>query len=265
MISKQMFTEAMEAMKKQVKEMKDDLRKAMIEMKDEGKEHRKSVEFVGDCFDDLKKNNEILMERLIALEKSNAELKRENADMRKRMMEDKKEKKDLEAKFLSVQNEQLQDNLEIVGLQCKINENCEELALSVAQKIEPSITPNDIVEAYRIGSLKNKDGSIKKLRPLLVKFRSRKVRNAVYRNKKKLKEVESMKENRGNPEGEFQKVFINENLCRDSKSLFRMANDLKKEKKYKFIWSSFGSIYMRKTENDEVICIKSKDDLAKIM
>ena len=101
------------------------------------------------------------------------------------------------------------------------------------------------------------DGKPKKSRPILVKFKERKTRNSVYRNKKKLRTDDQNNQARN-------KIFINENLCKESKDLFRKANVLKKEKNYRFIWTSYGRILLRKNENEQTVCIKCTNDLSLI-
>ena len=231
MISEKMFEDTMNGVKKQMSEMKEEMSIMMMSMKNEVEEMRKdmkeqkrSVEFMSEFFDDLKKTNESLMNRLSVVEKNNAELAKKNTMIEKQLNSDKNDKFEVEAKFLEIKNEQLQDNLEFVGIDCEKDENCKDLALNIVKRIDPNINTNDIFDAYRIGNPKDVDGKPKKSRPILVKFKERKTRNSVYRNKKKIRTDDQINQARN-------RIFINENLCKESKDLFRKANVLKKEKK----------------------------------
>ena len=64
--------------------------------------------------------------------------------------------------------------------------------------------------------------------------------------------------------GAKQKVFINENLSRETKILFRKANDIKKKLSWKFIWSNYGIIFLRKNEDSKVVRVTTESDLKNI-
>ena len=236
-------------------------REAVKEMAKEMKEMRKSMDFMSSKFEECMTEMKEMREELSNMKKEKEELKKEMNEMRNTLNESRKERGEIEGKFLIMQNEQLQENLEFVGLPCSDQEKCRDLALNLARKVDPSFKTGDIIDAYRIGNPKDKDGKVKTTRPLLVKFATKRVRNFLYRNKKNLRA--SGEENGGKMAG--QRFFINENLCRDSKALFRKANELKKEKEYKYIWSSYGTIYLRKDDKEKHICIKCTDDLAQII
>ena len=70
MISEKVFEDTMNGVKNQMSEMKEEMSKMMMSMKNEVEEMRKdmkeqkrSVEFMSEFFDDLKKTNESLMNR----------------------------------------------------------------------------------------------------------------------------------------------------------------------------------------------------------
>ena len=128
----------------------------------------------------------------------------------------------------------------------------------IAKNIDPKINREDIIDAYLIGNPIDIDGKPKKSRPILVKFKENKTRNFVYRNKRKLRSV-------GQDSSESNRIFINKNLCKESKALFRKANELKKEKNYRFIWTSYGKILLKKKKNDKTICIKCTNDLSLVI
>jgi hypothetical protein len=59
-------------------------------------------------------------------------------------------------------------------------------------------------------------------------------------------------------------IYLAERLTERNKALFRSCLDVKRNKNYKFIWTSNGIIYLRKDVNSDVIKIKCKEDLPKI-
>lgn len=267
MISKEAFTKEMNELKKEMKCMRAEMSKLMIamqkemaDMRKELSEQQKSVQFMSQCFDDLKAENEKMKKRMCALESMNDKLIEKNSKFEKQMVADSNERKEVEENVLELKNEKLQNNLEVVGIPSNEKENCIEAVHKIVSKIDESIKLDDIADAYRIGNPKNMNGEPKKTRPMLVKFKERKVRNYIFHNKRRLRA--NSQQNEGQQQ---EKIFINENLCKETKELFRKANQKRKELKYRFIWSNFGKILIRKGENDRVVCIKCAKDLELIV
>ena len=150
-------------------------------------------------------------------------------------------------------NKLLQSNLEISGILCSAKENCHKIAYDVCKKVNADLKSEDIVAAYRLGNMKDEEGKVKLHRPMLVKFNSIRVRNLVYKNKKVLKRSEG--------EADGPKVFINENLSKETRALLREVNIKRKEKEWGHLWTNFGMIYVRKNDSSKIIAIKAKEDL----
>ena len=91
-----------------------------------------------------------------------------------------------------------------------------------------------------------------------MKLKERKVRNLIYRNKKKLKGIDTSKMGLNN---ERKRIYINENLSYETKRLFNKANQLRKESGWRYIWTDFGVILARKADNSNVIKIRTEKDL----
>jgi len=61
-----------------------------------------------------------------------------------------------------------------------------------------------------------------------------------------------------------QKLFIAESLTRKNRSLFEESLKKKKELNYKFLWTKYGKIVLRKDVNSPVLSVKSMKDLEKL-
>lgn len=266
----------MRELKESIVEMRN-LKELITEMKEmkvslllEMKEMRRSVDFMNSKFEDYMKDVKRGEQEKVAV------------STKVNLMEEKirvldSERGEDEEKVLELKNEQLQSNLEIVGIPCQKDEDCVGLALAIAAKANTSIKREDILDAHRIGNPKDQHGVEKTSRPMLVKFKERSARNIVFRNKKKIRpnptsvpadtipttthtSVPTSIPNNNNHDS-LSKLFINENLCRESKNLLRMANNKRKEKGFKYIWTNFGKIMVRRNEGDKVVCIKCSKDL----
>jgi len=105
---------------------------------------------------------------------------------------------------------------------------------------------------HRLGKFKkNKTPNI------IVRFISRKTRNNIYKERKKLKNADA-----GKPT--IQRVFINKNLTKKNKQLFYVANDQRKRFGWKYIWTNNGRIHLRQTNDSKVITIQHEKDLEQI-
>ena len=154
-----------------------------------------------------------------------------------------------------------QDKLEIAGVPTSASQSCEEIALQISQKVDPAIQKANVVQAFRIGKPKDHQGNANLNRPILVQYSSPRIRNAVFKNKRALKDVNIREMNFGTAE----KVYINENLSNDMKFLLRQVNIRRKEKEWKFMWTNSGMIYVRKMESSNAIMVKREEDLKLIV
>ena len=165
----------------------------------------------------------------------------------------------LEMQVCELKNEQLQENLEICGLPCKSDENCHMVAYNVFKQVHPEIKQEDIVEAYRMGSVNDREGKPRMFRNVLVKLKGKKMRNLIFKNKKKLKGINTVSLGLSS---ENRRLYINENLSRESRALFSKTNALRKEKGWRYIWTDFGNILVRQSEDSRVLKIRSERDLS---
>ena len=60
-------------------------------------------------------------------------------------------------------------------------------------------------------------------------------------------------------------VFINENLTRPRKKLLWMTKQKAKLADYKYLWTSNGNIFVRKSEETDALTVKTNDDLRLIV
>ena len=155
-------------------------------------------------------------------------------------------------------NQQLSKNLEISGIPCQPKEDCASIALKVARKIHPQIQEDEIAEAYRVGRQKDEQGKERLNRSILVKFRSLTTRDIIFKNKRVLTNVDTSNLGLSNLK---KRIYVNENLSYETRSLFRLANNLKKENNWKFIWTNSGTIYVKKDVNSKILSISSIKDL----
>lgn len=145
--------------------------------------------------------------------------------------------------------------LEIKGIPVDIGENTNELVAQLGSLIDVDIDPKDISVSHRIPSRNRRNGPPS----IIVKFIRRDLRDQLYQARKKLKDFTTRNLNLGHI-GD-NKIFISESLTSKNKELFNNALKVKKDFNFKFIWTKYGHIYLRKNNESPVRRISSYTDL----
>ncbi len=94
------------------------------------------------------------------------------------------------------------------------------------------VQPQDLAIAHRL-----KAGQNDKVRPVIVRFLNRKVRNEVYQAKKRLKNIA------GN------QVYISEHLTKSASDLFFAARKMVKDKRLTSSWTQNGQVYVKNSSD----------------
>ena len=144
------------------------------------------------------------------------------------------------------------NNLEVVGLPAPNDGESEEKlllnALNELEGLEEPIRSEDIDISHPLNS-KRKDGK----NVHVVRFVHRKTKFSILAAKKRDQ----------NKQFQFRQndVYVNEHLSKQNRGLFAAAQDKKRALKYKYCWTRGGVVYLRKTDDSDVISISCIDDL----
>ncbi|XP_072177833.1 uncharacterized protein [Diadema setosum] len=141
-------------------------------------------------------------------------------------------------------------NLEFVGIPETEGENVKKIVVEVAKHADPNLAEQDVDVTHRLGPKKEKGGPP---RPIIVRFTTRRARDAVYNGRKNL---------RGKTKN--QRVFINENLLPATRQLLAKANVERKKADHRYLWTSNARILVRKNSDSPAIVICCEEDLQKI-
>lgn len=232
--------------------IKDEAEKQSNSMKVEFNEMKKAMTFFeAKCEEMMAENKE--------LKKEVSALKKENSDIKAKLVATEKCAQNAMVKVNEVDNHLRLNNIELHGVSLDEKEDASKVAMRVIKIVDPSATEKDLELVRRVGNPTKKDGSRRQDMPILVKLRSRDQRMHIMRNRKQLAGKDF------NAIGvKANKVFINENLTSFSKSLFYQANILRKNNGWKYIWTTNGSINLRKNDESRVLFVRSEEDLHKI-
>ncbi|KAL0840778.1 hypothetical protein ABMA28_015961 [Loxostege sticticalis] len=208
------------------------------------------------------------------IEASIAFLVSQNEDLKKKVdsleIQNKKDKEYitiLEDKLEEVQRSSRKSSVEIKNVPKNPNETNETLinyVCTLASKIDINMTSSDIGDIYRLKSNKpgkNNSSIVVETRATLLKqefIKKSKLFNIKNKEKLRAKHL-GFKTNEETP------IYVSEHLTIKGSRLFFLARDLAKTKNYKFCWTSFGRVYVRKSEDSRIIAITNEAQIQNLM
>lgn len=198
----------------------------------------------------------------------NEELKRKIEDLQMKTTKDKEHINMLEEKIEDLQRSNRKTNLEIKNMPKLPKETKENLVIMVeklGKTINCDIKKENIRDIYRVPAKKSDKSDntpiIVELSSTLQKMEvlsSTKIFNNKYKDKLRAKHLGATKH-------EETAVFISEQLTAKGARLFFLARDVAKSNNFKFCWTSYGRVYLRKEENTPVILVKSEAQIQNLM
>ena len=214
-----------------------------------------SVSFISDGFEKVKSENEKMKNQIEVLKVDNNKL------AEKMLVLEENDKQSI-IKLNKIENLMQGNNVEIQGVPAFETENVEMVAMKVLKKVDPRLERHHMGKIRRLRTIDAISNQEKKegkrvYNPIQVTFKSREQKIKVMKEKKKLYDADfsDIKAERG---------YINENLTKSSRNLLYLARRFKKEKGWKYAWSSSGTILLRKDEKSKVNVINSVEDIEKL-
>ena len=191
-------------------------------------------------------------------------LAQENGRLRSDSSKMKKEISDLRSAIDEQAQYTRRDCLEIRGVPVTTGEDTNVIVKKIGALIDVDINDTDISISHRIPSSNDgASGSTSFRHPaIVVKFTNRKNRDLFYKARSKLKSYNTSDIGLGR-NGE-SKIYIQESLTEAKRNLFKSCLKFRKDQKYKFIWTYYGVIYLRRNEHTPASRITSVRDLEKL-
>lgn len=194
-------------------------------------------------------------------------------DSRIRILENRdKEVKSLENKVLELQQEvnaqhqqQLRNEIEIVGIPECNSENLHHIAFLAAKKVGVDLTECDIDWVTRAGPRVKRaitvENDSKFSRPIVVRLLRRHKRDELLKASKTRKNLSSADLD---VPGKSNKIYVNERLTKENRMLFRAARAKSREHDYAFCWVTNSNIFIKQCEGKAAIPIRTFNDLCRI-
>ena len=126
--------------------------------------------------------------------------------------------------------------------------------VNVTMALVPPLQLDDIEQSHRLGPPTDKEGR-PRTRPIIVRFRSERIRDTVYRARLKLKD-----HNREHPGNQ---IFINEDLTARRALLAYETRQMKKNRQINDCWTADGRIMVKDLKNN-IVQVTSINGLKKV-
>ena len=124
--------------------------------------------------------------------------------------------------------------------------------INESMQLQPPMLQEQLERSHRLGPKTTRDGQ-QRDRPIIVRFRSEKLRDAVYKSQFLLRD-----HNARHPEN---KIFVNEYVTARRAALARLTRSLKKEGKLKDCWTANGNVLIKDLHN-KIHQVRSEADLS---
>ncbi|XP_063631341.1 uncharacterized protein LOC134802636 [Cydia splendana] len=180
----------------------------------------------------------------------------------------KTEVKNLRAEVVELRHElelkeqrHLLKNIEITGVTESNGENLQQLVSTICVKLGVELDPRDVDDVRRVGQRGGGAGGLERPRPVVLTLTRRAPRDQILRAAKVRRGLTT---DALEIPGNSRRVYINEHLTKNNRILFSKARARGAELKFKFVWTSNGSIYMRRTETSSIVRISSESMLEKL-
>lgn len=208
------------------------------------------------------------------IENSIALLMSKNEELTKRVEQLEIEKKKdyeymyiLENRLEDIQRTNRKNNIEMKNVpkgKTETKEDLMDMVVRLGKSIDCNINQSDVKDIYRVRG--KKEGQTNT--PIIVEFSSTilkanvlkmsKARNIKHKGKLCAKHI-------GFTKNEDTPIFVAEQLTIKGSRLHYLARDLAKSKDYKFCWTSYGRVHVRRNESSPIITIHSEDQVNKLM
>lgn len=216
---------------------------------------------------DIQQSNTNIENSVAYLASQNEELQKKVAALEGRALEDRKYITILENRLEDLQRASRKASFEIKNVPKQNKETKEdllEMVTCLAKNISCNITLSDIKDIYRVQGKKENVSNT----PIVVETISTLLKANMLKLSKAFNIQHKTKlcaKHLGLRAAEDTPIFISEQLTAKGSRLHFLARDLAKSKAYKFCWTAYGKVYVRKDENSPIITISSEPQVQHLM
>lgn len=215
----------------------------------------------------IKTTNVNIESAMAVLSAQNEDLKKKIDHLETRVKRDNEYIIILEDKVEDLQRITRKSHFEIKNVpkvQLETKENLVQMVATLSQAVKSNIDAKDITDIYRVQNkrtnTKNSTVVVELSSTLLKADFIKKTRDYNRHSQEKI-----CAKHLGFKTGEYTPIYVSEQLTTKGSRLFYLARDLAKSRDYKFCWTSFGKVYVRKDETAPTIIINSESQVNNLM
>lgn len=222
-------------------------------------EQQKDIKNIIPTLLDIKQTNTNIENSIALLSAQNLELTNKITELENKSRDDRNHIAILEERLEHLQMGLRKSNLEIKNVPKKNNESKEdliEMVLCLSTSIGGNLRKEDIKDIYRVRGKKEPQNP-----PIILETSSTLIKTNILKLCRAFNIKTKSKicaKHLGFRSSEDTPVFISEQLTQRGSRLHYLARDLAKSKQYKYCWTAYGKVYIRKTDNSPIIRIKSE-------
>ncbi|KAJ8731537.1 hypothetical protein PYW07_004701 [Mythimna separata] len=251
-----------------IHEQLDELKKEMREMMEifSGKQ-ASEIQQISLTLNEIQKSNTKIENSIAYVTAQNEELQLKIKLLETQAKEDRKYITLLENKLEETQLGTRKSNFVIKNVPRKNNESKEDLigmAMCLSQNLDCKISRYDIKDIYRV---RGKTTDIQNT-PIIVETGSTLLKAEIMTMGKAFNIKHKSKlccKHLGFKTQEDTPIFIAEHLTPKASRLHFLARDLTKSGAYKFCWTAYGKVYLKKDEQSQPITVRSEDQVHQLM
>lgn len=209
---------------------------------------------------DIQQSNNSIQSSVSLLTAQNEDYRKKIEKLETKIQEDGKYITVLEDKIEDLQIGSRKANFEIKNVPKKSTESKEdliEMVLCLSKSVGSVLNKSDIKDIFRVRG--KKEGAHNT--PIIVETSSTLLKTDVLKSSKTFNIKHKTKlcaKHLGFRTSEDTPVFVSEQLTAKGSRLHFLARDLAKSKIYKFCWTAYGKVYVRKDENSPIILIRTE-------
>lgn len=248
---------------RQLHEFKEEMRKMMSHFSvNQGNEMSK----ISATLKEIQLSNANIENSISFLTAQNDEFKKKIHQLEIEAKKDKEYIVTLENKFEDMQIGSRKSNFVIKNVPKKNNETKDDLldlTTFLAQSIDCKINKYDIKDIYRLRGT-NRDNNQS---PIIVETSSTLLKNEILKMVKAFNIKHKTKlccKHLGFKTQEDTPIFITEHLTTKGSRLHFLARDLVKSGAFKYCWTAYGKVYVKKDDQSQTIVIKSEDQIHRL-
>lgn len=161
----------------------------------------------------------------------------------------------LQRRFNTMEMYTYQANVEITGVQMKKSENVVEIFDIIAKHIQFNYNKSDIRYIHRVQSRR-------KSKPIIIEFMSKFLKDDFLKKASLVSEITNAIFGERSANGDNSLIYIQQHMPAWRKKLLMNAKELRDVPyDYKYVWSKYGKIFVKKDDNSPTVSIYNFEQL----